>query len=82
MSKNLLHVSKLEEFKAWLDAQGIEHRPGKGDFQVLQVRMKHNGFAAVYERLEMPEHFSTDRRLDGLVARFCRSRRSTAGPRP
>lgn len=37
MSRCLLHKSKLEDFKAFLDSEGIQHRPGKGDWQALQV---------------------------------------------
>lgn len=77
MSRRLLHKSKLGEFKAWLDRQGIEHRAGSGDFQVLQVRSqdgKH--WNAVYERIDMPEHLTNVRYPDSLVARFCRERRA------
>ena len=76
MSRSLLHITKLEEFKAFLDAEGLKHRPGKGDWQVLQV-CKEDGkhWNCVYERNEMPEHYTTDRHLDGLVAKFCRSRK-------
>jgi hypothetical protein len=33
----LLHKTKLEAFKAWLFAQFIPYRPGKGPWQELQV---------------------------------------------
>lgn len=79
MSRNTLHKSKLDDFKAWLDAQGIEHRPGKGDWQVLQVRSRDGkNWNAVYERADMPEHLTTVRYLDSLVARFCRDNRRAA----
>lgn len=74
MSRNLLHKTKLEDFKVWLDAEGIRHRPGKGDWQILQVCKDGKQWFSVFERFVMPEHYSTDRRLDGLVAKFCRSR--------
>lgn len=75
MSRNQLHITKLDEFTSFLDAQGIDHRAGKGAYEVLQVRLKAGGFGAVYRRHEMPEHYSVDRRLESLVARFCRQRK-------
>jgi len=33
-----LHKTKLEDFKAFLDSEGIKYRPGKGFYQVLQVQ--------------------------------------------
>lgn len=69
--RNLLHINKLDEFKSWLTAQGIEHRPGRGEWEVLQVNV--NGvWPCVFRRINMPEHYTTDRRLDGLVRRFCK----------
>ena len=71
MSRSLLHITKLEAFKAWLDTQGIAHRPGKGDWQVLQVCKDGTHWNCVYSRNTMPEHFTTDRHLDSLVVKFC-----------
>ena len=75
MSRNILHITKLEEFKAWLDRQNIPHRPGKGFYQVLQICKDGKHWNCVYQRNDMPEHYTTDRHLDSLVARFCRERR-------
>lgn len=76
--RNLMHKTKLEEFKAWLDAEGISHRPGRGNYQALQVRKDGTHWNCVYERNEMPEHYSTDRHLDPLVRKFCRQRNSSS----
>ena len=73
MSKALLHVSKLADFKAFLESQGIAHRPGRGAYQVLQVCKDGVHWNCVYTRDAMPEHFTTDRHLDNLVIRFARS---------
>lgn len=70
MSRNLLHVSKLDSFKAWMDASGIEWRPARGDYQVLQIEMLRGGWACVYWRAKMPEHFTVDVRIEPLVRRF------------
>lgn len=76
MSRCMLHKNKLDDFKVWLTNQGIQHRPGKGVWQVLQV-LSNDGkhWNAVYERAEMPEHLTNVRYLDSLVIRFCRNRR-------
>ena len=76
VSRNLLHKSKLPAFLEWLSAQGIEHRETSADYQVAQVRMtpknKPAYWAAVFDRLDAKEHYTTDKRLDGLVHQFCR----------
>jgi len=76
MSRCLLHKSKLAEFKSWLDKEGIPHREGKGFYQVLQVCKNGTNWNCIYSRLDMPEHFTTDKHLDSLVARFCREKPS------
>ncbi len=72
VSRSLLHVSKLEEFKAWLDAQGILHRPGRGDYEELQINNKSTAWYCIFSRNHMPEHFTNDKRIDGLILRFIR----------
>lgn len=76
MSRNLLHKSKLEAFKSWLDANGIPNRPGKGDFQLLQVCKDGKHWNCIYSRIEMAEHVTVDRHLESLVRRFCREMKS------
>jgi hypothetical protein len=70
MKRYLLHKTKLEEFKAWLDKEGIQHRPGKGDWQVLQVCTPENGFQVVFSQLKMPEYYSLNEKLEPTVLRF------------
>lgn len=36
--KGLLNASELEQFQNYLSTVGIEHRHGKGEYQVLQVK--------------------------------------------
>jgi hypothetical protein len=79
MSKCLLHISKLDEFKAWLDMKKIPHRPargGVGTYQVLQVCKDGKHWNCVYRRDSMPEHFSTDKHLDSLVHQFAKFRKT------
>lgn len=76
MSRCLLHRSKLSEFKAWLDKEGIAYRDGKGFYQVLQICKDGTHWNCIYSRLDMPEHFTTDKHLDSLISRFCREKPS------
>jgi hypothetical protein len=67
----LLHKDKLPEFQSWLDSQEIENRPGRGDWQLLQVRAKDGkGWDVLYERLEMKEHVTVPDPMVQLVRRF------------
>lgn len=81
MSRNLLHKSKLEAFKAWLDSQGIDHRPPRGDYQVLQVLCVRRGghfWACVFDRINAPEHYTVDTRIEPMVRRFIQSQKVAA----
>ena len=66
---NLLHKSKLDAFIAYLDANNIGHRPGKGDYQVLQV-LTAKGWQVVFRKSDMPEHFTVNKALVPTVRRF------------
>lgn len=71
MAKNLLHISRIEEFKEWMNSKGIEWRDPRGDYQVIQIKIPNNTqWACVYERGHMPEHYTTDYRIDGIVHKF------------
>ena len=72
MSRNLLHKTKLEDFKKWLDTQGLEHRPARGDYQVLQVLVPRSGWQVVYDRIAAPEHYTVPHPMERLVMRFIR----------
>lgn len=70
MSRNLLHKKHLDEFKSWLQGRGVPHRPGKGDWQVLQVEVQ-GVWYAVYKRAFMPEHLTVaGNKLEKLVRKF------------
>jgi len=75
MSRALLHISKLQDFTHWLTENNIPWREGKGAWQILQICKDGKHWNGVYQRLEMPEHYTTDKHLDSLVARFCRKNR-------
>lgn len=68
--RDLLHKSKLEDFKKYLDELEVPHRPGKGDWQVLQVCVDLYGWRVIHFRADMPEHLTVDERLVPLVKKF------------
>lgn len=66
----LLHISKFEDFKQWLIKNDIEFRPGKGFWQVLQVRTPNYGWQIVFSRADMKEHYSVNEKLTPLIRQF------------
>lgn len=73
MSRCLLHKTKLEAFKQWMDANGIEHRPGRGDYQVIQVKTKNGQWQCVFDRLDAKEHYTVAAPIESVVQRFIRA---------
>ena len=69
-----LHKNKLEEFKNWLNEMDVPNRPGKGDYQVLQVMVDLHSWKCIYKRNDMPEHLTVDDLLMPLVKRFKEAR--------
>lgn len=79
-ARNLLHKTKLEDFKSYLDEKGIPYRPGKGDYQILQVQHPDHGWLVIYSKLEAPEHYSVPWKLTSTVEKFIHwSRKPQAG---
>jgi hypothetical protein len=76
VSRNLLHVSKLGAFKAWLAENAIEHRDGRGGYEVLQVKTKKGIWQCVFRRADMPEHYTVAYPLEPMVRRFIKETRS------
>jgi hypothetical protein len=70
VSRNLLHISKLEAFKWWLTRTGRGWRSGKGAYQVIQVMTDNSGWQVVFRRDSMPEHYSINAALEPIVRRF------------
>jgi hypothetical protein len=75
MSRNLLHITKLDDFKNWLTQNGHEYRTGRGMWEVIQISIPDNQWACIYERNDMPEHYTVDRRIDKLVRQFLKYRK-------
>ena len=68
-----LHIDKLEAFKDYLNSQGIAHRAGKGDWQVLQVLTPKSGWQVVHKRSDMPEHYTVQDKLMPIVRDFLKT---------
>jgi len=68
----LLHVNKLDAFKYFLEAKGLAYRPGKGEWQRLQILTEDHGWQCVYIRKDIPEHYSIQDNLVPLVREFLR----------
>ncbi len=70
--RRTLHKTKLDDFKLYLDSHGIAYRPGKGDYQVLQVQTG-KGWQSIYGKNNMTEHFSVQDKLMPTVRLFLNS---------
>ena len=69
-NRNTLHKNHLEPFKLFLRQEGIATRPGKGVWQILQVQTKDAGWQCVFNRADIPEHYTVQDKLYSLVQRF------------
>ena len=75
MSRNIFHITHLNAFIAWLDEHGIQHRPGRGQFQVLQVSLNSRDWFCIYERHSSTEHYTVDHRIERMVRKFITANR-------
>ena len=74
-NRGVLHKNKLDDFKAFLDDNAYGYRKGKGTWQVLQVLTRSSGWQCIYERADMPEHYTVQDKLMPLVHRYLEVRR-------
>ena len=85
-ARNILHKDKLQEFKDWLDKCGIEHRPGRGHWEMLQVRSKcGTKWNVIYARGDtdpnmMADHLSVTKHLVPLVTRYLGEKKCNQKP--
>lgn len=71
VARNLLAIHKLDAFTAWLDKQGIEHRPTDAAYQVLQVRVVGDPrWHPIYKKDAATVHLSVPGALVSLVRKF------------
>ena len=66
----LLHKDKVADFANWCGENGVTTRPGKGDWELLQVNFPAGQWNKVYARVNMPEHTTVQDALVPLVRDF------------
>ena len=66
----LLHKDKVDDFALWCEEKGIATRPGKGEWEMLQVNFPAGQWNKVYARANMPEHTTVQETLVPLVRAF------------
>ena len=69
ISKNLLHISKLDDFEHFLDKLGIFSESGRIEFEALRIRIGKVWYS-VYEPNKGGDHYHTDIELDSLLRMF------------
>lgn len=71
-SRDMLHLKRVPEFGAWLEAQGYAlAQPKRSACEILRAS-KPGRTVIVYERFDAKEHASVMNRDCGLVRRFIR----------
>lgn len=70
MNRCLLHQTKLQAFIDWCATHGIASRPGKGDYQVVQIETRAHGWQVIFKTNDNPEHFTVNKALMPLVKQF------------
>jgi hypothetical protein len=74
--RSILHVSKLEEFKAWLTAKGIKWELANGAHQVMRFRISSTVWSYIYDRIPRDGstlvHYTVEDRAVRIVWDFIR----------
>lgn len=80
-ARNLLHRNRVHEFLEFCRQQGLQVRPGRGDWQIAQIQpIGSTAWHVLYERRVMPEHVTVPKPLIALVKNFIsQSRRPASG---
>lgn len=77
--RGILHQSRMPDFRIWLRERGIEYRPGRGLYEVMQVQWPKGRWHAIFRRGHAPEHVSVPKTLYPLVRRFIRDNKKARG---
>lgn len=71
--RSRLHISKLEDFKEWLEKDGWEIGEPKGTWEVLRARKSgRQNPLIVYTKMNAKEHLSVMDRDSGVIGAFLR----------
>ena len=63
-----MELKDIEAFKVWLDKFGIAHRPGKGEWEVLQVLTADFGYRVIHKNKH--GRLTVSDKLDSIVEDF------------
>ncbi|SFE42527.1 hypothetical protein SAMN04487969_102457 [Paenibacillus algorifonticola] len=69
-NRNMLHKSRLEQFKTWLQATGWELHPTKGPDEVIRARK--DGFLMLIHGNSRTQHLSFGEAHTSVVKQFIR----------
>jgi len=67
--RNVLHRSKLEDFKAWLSKNGFVPLEPKGTFEVLRWKVIGQPMGIIFDG-KSPEHLSCNNAARPMVFKF------------
>jgi len=74
-----MRKTHLPQFLDYLDFKGIKHRPGKGKYEVLQIRIAQRGgqkiWSTLHERESDDIFYTVSATSEGIVSRFYRQSR-------
>jgi hypothetical protein len=74
--RNLLHQSKLLEFRNWLKLRDWQIQPTKGEYEVLRaVHANYKHPLIIYQQIHAKEHLTTFGLTNRLVCEFNADRR-------
>lgn len=68
-TRNLLHKSKLEDFKKWLIKKGWKIEDPKGIWEVFRARSQKR-IIIFYDTIDSKEHYSIPENCNDIVRRF------------
>ena len=72
-NRHTLHISKLEDFKKWLEKDGWEIEEPKGIWEVLRARKQgRKNPMIVFQKKDAKEHLSIMDRDSGVIGAFLR----------
>lgn len=82
-NRNMLPKHWLADYEAWLKTQGCHTRPGRGNYQVLQVRLP---FSPVWHAIFFKEtgnpHYTVPDPLYDITSKYLQQRHGNHHPAP
>lgn len=70
MTPYLLRKTQLKRFLEWCFLNEVETRPGKGEWQVVQVCTPDAGWQVIFNSRKNPDHYSINAKLIPTVKAF------------